>query len=340
MKAPRFLIIRRDNIGDLVCTTPLIAAIRQKHPHAWIGVVANSYNAPVLEGNSDIDAIYAYRKAKHGETSALGAAWERVRMVASLRRRALDYAIVATPADRDRGLRIARFVGAKHVIAFVRPGARAPGVDTRVPLSDHETEHEVELVWRAGRALGLEGAAPPLKVVAADEVVTRVRSAIEECRWTATGPLVALHVSARKPSQRWPAEQFAMLIRRLHEARDARFILLWAPGAKANAMHPGDDEKAEQVIAATRDVPVQPWPTLQLRELIGALAACDVAVLADGGASHIAAALGKPLVVFFGQSDPRRWRPWGVQSEILQPVSRNVADITVDEALSAFQRLV
>jgi len=27
-KRPRILVIRRDNIGDLVCTTPLIAALR------------------------------------------------------------------------------------------------------------------------------------------------------------------------------------------------------------------------------------------------------------------------------------------------------------------------
>ncbi|MBM3273219.1 glycosyltransferase family 9 protein, partial [Candidatus Kaiserbacteria bacterium] len=44
----RILVIRRDNIGDLICTTPLLAALRKQWPHAWIGVLANSYNAPIL----------------------------------------------------------------------------------------------------------------------------------------------------------------------------------------------------------------------------------------------------------------------------------------------------
>ncbi|MBI3715416.1 MAG: hypothetical protein HY255_05435 [Betaproteobacteria bacterium] len=49
MREPEgLLVIRRDNIGDLVCTTPLLAALRTHFPQARIEVLANSYNAPVL----------------------------------------------------------------------------------------------------------------------------------------------------------------------------------------------------------------------------------------------------------------------------------------------------
>ena len=61
----QFLIIRRDNIGDLVCTTPLLTALRARYPNAWIGVLANAYNAPALQHNPDIDEIFAYQKRKH-----------------------------------------------------------------------------------------------------------------------------------------------------------------------------------------------------------------------------------------------------------------------------------
>ena len=64
-KRTRYLVVRRDNIGDLVLTTPLIRGLRKHHPDAWIGALVNSYNAPVLQGNADLDAIYAYDKAKH-----------------------------------------------------------------------------------------------------------------------------------------------------------------------------------------------------------------------------------------------------------------------------------
>ncbi len=48
------LVICLDNIGDLVCTLPLIRALFEYFPRAWIGVLANSYNRDVLMGNPDL----------------------------------------------------------------------------------------------------------------------------------------------------------------------------------------------------------------------------------------------------------------------------------------------
>ncbi|MCK7500105.1 MAG: hypothetical protein MZW92_64610 [Comamonadaceae bacterium] len=49
----RILIVRRDNIGDLVCTTPMIRMLRRHHPDAWIAALVTRYNAEVLAGNPD-----------------------------------------------------------------------------------------------------------------------------------------------------------------------------------------------------------------------------------------------------------------------------------------------
>ena len=38
----RILLVRRDNIGDLACTTPAIAALRQHYPNAEIAALVNS----------------------------------------------------------------------------------------------------------------------------------------------------------------------------------------------------------------------------------------------------------------------------------------------------------
>lgn len=62
-------------------------------------------------------------------------------------------------------------------------------------------------------------------------------------------------------------------------------------------------------------------------------------ICADGGAMHIAAGLGKPIIALFGDSDPIRWRPWGVPHRVLQAATRNVADLSVEEVLAAFHEL-
>jgi ADP-heptose:LPS heptosyltransferase len=81
------------------------------------------------------------------------------------------------------------------------------------------------------------------------------------------------------------------------------------------------------------------YATERLPQLIGALAACDMVICSDGGASHLAAALGKPLVCLFGDSSPERWRPWGVPQRVLQPASGKVRDLSVAEVLNAFESL-
>jgi len=54
---------------------------------------------------------------------------------------------------------------------------------------------------------------------------------------------------------------------------------------------------------------------------------------------HVAAALNKPIVCFFGTSFVPEWHPWGVPYIALQKSSQSVADITVEETLAAFAEL-
>ena len=54
---------------------------------------------------------------------------------------------------------------------------------------------------------------------------------------------------------------------------------------------------------------------------------------------HIAAALDKPIVCFFGDSDPSRWRPWSVPCQVLRPSTRVVADISLAEVVDAWHGL-
>ena len=323
--SPRILVIRRDNIGDLVCTTPLLRALRERFPDAWLGALVNSYNAPVLAGNPDLDEVAVYTKAKHrgaGETLP-GVLWARARMLLRLRAARLDDIIIATPSAQPRTVRLARWLGPRRVIGF----GNLSGLDLALPPAGTPMT-EAEDVFRIAAAYGIAGPPPPCRVVAPAD---------------ASGPgrlTVAIHVSARKPSQRWPAERFVALMRELRSEHDADFVLLWAPGAADNPLHPGDDEKAAQIVAALGPgFPVRAAPTSTLTELIRALAGCRFMVCGDGGAMHLACGLGLPIVCLFGRSDATRWRPWGVPYRLLQMPSENVADIPVEAVARAFRSL-
>lgn len=337
---PRILVVRRDNIGDLVCTTPLITALRERYPGAHIAALVNTYNEAVLAGNPAVDAVYAYEKGKHrGEARSVVSVYvDRLRLILALRRQRYDYAILATPGFAPRSLRFARMVGARHVLGYTEPGEAHSRLDIALPYDREAKAHEVEQVYGLLKALGVKGSPPSTRVYPDPNQRREVEQALAVM---APGtPVVGVHISARKRSQQWSPENFAALIRAIAKRHAARILLLWAPGESDNPKHPGDDGRARAVVQGCEEIPVLPWPTEALSRLIAALSLCDCVVCADGGAMHLAAALGKPILCFFGNSPPERWRPWNTPHELLQPASRDLKDLSVEQALAGFERLL
>lgn len=322
MDAPKLLLIRRDNIGDLVCTTPLLQALRRQLPQARIECLVTAYNQAVLQNHPDVDALHAYTKAKHREAGAslAGIYWQRLRMAAALRRQRFDWVIL--PGGRSASaLRFARWVAGKKVLVRdAQDSAAGP----------HEVQQCCHLLTR----MGLEYETPATRIYPNAADAARMRSRVAAALPFAPRRLIGLHLSARKPSQRWPAESFAELARRL-AAQGTAFVLLWAPGGSDDALHPGDDAKAARVQQLAAGLPLAALPTQRLEDLIAALSICDALICGDGGAMHVAAALGKPIVCLFGQSTPARWHPWGPAYELLQMPSQEVKDIAVDAVARA-----
>ncbi|MGB3934589.1 MAG: glycosyltransferase family 9 protein [Burkholderiales bacterium] len=308
---PRILILRRDNIGDLVCTTPLIAALRAKLPRAWLGALVTTYNAEVLARNPALDEIHVYEKLKHRSGGLLSHLRTRLAQMSRLRGQKLDCVLV--PAPSPQSLKLARSLKPGQVIA--------------APAAVPANMHEVERSYSVGKALGVAGRPGPMLVVPDQEKVRELRKRLGD------GPFVAVHISARRPAQRWPLERYAGLIAKLSAAQ--KVMLLWSPGAKDDPRHPGDDEAAAALLRASKNSSVLPVETPDLRTLIAALSLADRVVCPDGGAMHLAAALGKPAVALFGDSPVARWRPWGVPHRVVRPDSRDLADLALEPVLAA-----
>jgi len=73
-----------------------------------------------------------------------------------------------------------------------------------------------------GKSLGVTGAPGPLQIFPDKDRVRDLRNGV------GAGPFVAVHISARRPAQRWPLERYAALTGQL--SKQAKVLLLWAPG--------------------------------------------------------------------------------------------------------------
>lgn len=325
----KILIIRRDNIGDLVCTTPAIAALRKRFPSAEIGALVNSYNADVLRGNPNVDHVFIYQKLKHAGNlaSRFKALNQRLKLIAQLRRWKPDVTILAKASYDRHGLSFARQIGAKNVIGYVPEAAgMAKGLpDICLETPDFVSNHEVEAVAGLLVPLGINEPMGPLQVVVDQTLARVILQKLPQAKHR-----IALHISAREPERRWGNDNFIALTQRILTSQpDTQILLFWSPGKADDPHHPGDDEAGAQLIKAVGSNRLIPMPTQNLNELIAALSLCDVFIGTDGGALHLAVALNiKVLAMFENKPDKlNHWYPWQAKSRVVHSVNPAAPDI-------------
>lgn len=340
----RILIIRRDNVGDLVCTTPAIAALRAHYPNAEIGALVNSYNAEVLHGNPNVDRVFVYQKLKHagGLTGRLKALQLRVRLIVRLRCWKPDVTILAKSSYDRHGLNFARQIGAKNIIGFVPDNlSQAKDLpDIQIPTPEFMAVHEVEAVNQLLMPLGIVDALGALQVYPAQSIISGISSHLPFAAYR-----IALHISAREPERRWGMDNFITLTKYILETRsDAQVLLFWSPGKADDPRHPGDDGAAMQLVQEVQSNRLIPMPSQNLIELVAALSLCDLFIGTDGGAMHLAVALNKKILAMFENKSDKlnHWYPWQVQSQVVysDDVSKpNIDKINVGQVQQAYALL-
>lgn len=337
----KILIVRRDNIGDLVCTTPAIAALRKHYPQAEIAALVNSYNAEVLRGNPNLDKIFVYQKFKHAGSlgsrfNALGA---RLKLIAKLRLWKPDATILAKASYERHGLNFARQIGAKNIIGYVPEDlSQAKGLpDIKMPPPDFTTVHEVEAINKLLKPLGIEDALGPLKVYPEVAAQRAFEQSLPKAKRR-----IALHISARESERRWGIDNFITLAKHLLEKElNTQVLLFWSPGKADDPHHPGDDEAAEQLLKAVVDHRLILIPTQNLNELIAALSVCDLFIGTDGGAMHLAAALNKKVLAMFENKSEKlnHWYPWQVECRVIHGPLPEIKSIDLEVVISAVKAL-
>jgi ADP-heptose:LPS heptosyltransferase len=321
----KILLIRRDNIGDMICTLPLISALSRLDNHTEIDVLTNSYVSPILSKVAYIRRVFHYQKLKHGGPSKLRICIQSLGSYLAVRAVFYDHIICFSSRD----LSLSLLLRGQNRIAYVKATGGFIGClrITKVPW--HEESHEVTRAWLLGGPLGLNVDSPPIKTPQLAPFYPKASSGTLSRR-------IAIQLSARKVDQRWPTEKYLELISRL-SASGYDISVLWAPGSGSNRFHPGDDDKARYLASRINSPKVNFVRTLELASLVAELQRCQFIVSPDGGAAHIAAALDLRSVVLFGNSEPAHWAPWTDGNFIIRGLNNRVDTISVENVLRGLE---
>jgi ADP-heptose:LPS heptosyltransferase len=147
-------------------------------------------------------------------------------------------------------------------------------------------------------------------------------------------PLVALGPTANWAPKVWPAERFVALFRALASGPlpGAVPLVLAGPGAEERAM-------ADPVLAALPEA-IDLVGRLSLPEVAACLSRAALFVGHDSGLMHLAAAAGAPTLGLFGPTPADEYAPAGRHSAVVIAMGREMADLPVDRAFAAAERLI
>lgn len=328
----KILIIRREEIGDLVCTLPLIHAIRLRFPDGYIVCLANAYTCQILDRNLDLDAVFVYEKKKHCPSAyaLIRSFWKRAILFFKLLTIRFDYVVLASTHFESKDIRFARSLMPKHIVAFTdknKPYYR--GVDVPIPYVGRR--HIVEELADLGKAFGISTLPSALRVSPDMPTVARISTLVELAGIRETD-LVGFPISSRNSGRRWPNDKIVATLRTLHE-RDQCAFMLFATSQ--------DAADAQAISDALAGLPVMICPTPELKYLIAGFSLCSCVICVEGGALHLAVALEKPVVgLFRNTGDAVRWAPWQIQNVLIRSDSAtHVESISVESVVTAFCKL-
>ncbi len=335
----RILIVRLGALGDIVHAIPVAAALRHAFPSARIDWLVSAKHRAILDIVPVIDRrlVLNDRGGASGGTSLFAA-------IGELRRAKYDVAIDLQGLIKSAVL--ARSSGAARVIGFSAGYARErlarlfytiavdPGRGGSFDAG--ETRHVVELNLLLLGPLGVTVARPEFPIEPVDSDVARWASEHSNGRYALVNP------GAAWPNKRWPPARLAAVASALRDRHGLTSIVLWGPGETAIA---------QEVVAGSHGAAVLS-PKTTIGDLVALSRGAELMISGDTGPTHIASAVGTPLVGLYGPTRPARNGPL---SPLDVAVSRDescrchhrrrctqdrmcLLDIQVEEVLSAVDR--
>ena len=341
----RILIVRLGALGDVVHAIPVAAALRRAFPAARIDWLVSAKHREILDLVPVIDRrlVVSDRPAPgSGPSDPKGTS-----LLAAIRElRSSRYDVAIDLQGLIKSAVLARASGAPRVVGFAARYSREriarlfytdaydPG---RGGLYDpRETRHVVDINLGLLGMLGIDAPAREFPIEAVDSATARI------AREQTGGRYALLNPGAAWPNKRWPPERLAAIAGELFARHGLKSVVLWGPGEEALASEVAAGANGAAVVS----------PRTNIADVVALARGAAVMVSGDTGPTHIAAAVGTPIVGIYGPTRPARNGPMSpldvtvsrdsvCQCHHLRRCTRErmcLLDIEVAEVLDAVER--
>jgi lipopolysaccharide heptosyltransferase II len=310
LEAPNILAVRLDNLGDVIMTTPAIAAIKHSSPDVKVTLLGSRTGAATLAHVPALDDAIVYDAPWTKGTATRDPVADRC-LVDTLAERRFDAAVIFTVCTQSAlpAALMCRLAGIPLRLAHCRENPYellthwVPDTEVCASGMRHEVARQLDLVRSVGFHAGDERML--FRYPAAD--VLSMRRKFVAAGGDLLRPYVVVHPGATAASRRYPAERFGVAAQAILDETGCQVVFTGnaeeqplVEAAQGRMDHPGFSLAGE----------------LTLGELAALIAGAQVIVCNNSGPVHIAAAVGTPVAVLYALTNPQH-TPWRVPSRVL-----------------------
>ena len=319
---PRILVIRRNRLGDMIYTLPLLHALRRHNPGAHIAVACDKPGAPIAAACPAVNEVITLAP---GWNSWLAA----YKNAAALQ---LFDIVIAAKGGFDRRLALlTRLTNAPTRIGFEPSfGAGLRYFTDPVALPDKASdEHQIETLFRLLKPMGMvRTTAYSVDLSLEVPEPSRVFAAEQRSQppFTDTPGYMLINYSSTV-ALKFREEDFIALARRILGATNLAIAFVAAPMDQQLAHEVAMCMASKRVIALDTPGPM---------DLAALMEKALVLFTPEGGAAHLAAAMGTPALVLWSEGPFNKWRSRGERHAYIH-AERGEKFVPVDRVWEALQ---
>ncbi|MEC4888912.1 MAG: glycosyltransferase family 9 protein [Nitrospira sp.] len=293
----RILLIKPSSLGDIVHTLPVVAALKQHWPEAHLTWCVKRQWAEVVERVEGVDRVWPIDFTVRGWTGS----------VPALRRQRFD--LVLDLQGLLRSAALAWLTGCPTRVGFANGREGSPWFYSRrvaVPMPEmHAVDRYLLMVAALGAAV--QGR-PQFRFRLPSQDYSAVGEVLRRKGVNVDAPWVAMNISARWPTKRWPVESFAAVAAQLSREGVGPIVVIGGP----------DERREGEQMKRLADCPVIDLiGETTLGILPALLSKASLLITNDSGPMHVAAAVGTPVVSVFGPTSAVRTGPYGEGHAVL-----------------------
>jgi ADP-heptose:LPS heptosyltransferase len=305
--ARRILVVRPDNVGDVVLLTPALRALRAAAPRARLDLLASPAGTavapmiPELSGVLTASPSWQQLTAPADPAAAAAVARDERALLDRITAGGYDVMLVFTSFSQSpwpaAHLGLLAGIGTRVVHSREFAGAVATHWVTPPPDTTHHVDRSLHLVEALGATACGRNPTLRVPVAAYAEADAVLAAALDRGCGPRRRPFALLVPGASCPSRRYPTARFGAAAAALASA--GLPVLVAGTVAEAGLV-------AEVVARAgcrTADVPVRPLPPVGLAVFTALIARAAVALTNNSGGLHLADAVGTPVVVTYSGTE-------------------------------------